>query len=488
MITSLSSLHTHKQPLRFKNQSLKSQRLQPFVGDVVTFKGEKKFNEQEKPEKKGFVEIIFKAIAFIFNILKSVFGFFVDNSLQNIPQKFNKEWEDAGNKPLDRVIPMNIVNLPGIIYNPSNNLVGLNYAKIRSNRDIKYNVNVLENLVETSKRLGPKIDQITRKSAERLQIPELFVPNVNLYYEESGRMGFYAPGDHFILLNAYHIDEAHDPESIISEVISHELSHAKSNMDFSIVDNVDITDKLKSNSSQKSFLNTLASSEVYADYRKFRTDKEPVGEKEYARIKYHIEKHLSTLTDNESMHKEAMKAESFADNVFSTIKKHTGLGYKELGLLDTAQLVNNKKVAIDPNNFHAHAQFDDEMIEAILTLAEANKNGISFLLAKLNEKQQKLLKAHMKYQDIYDESIARMNSSRVTSENFKEGVINKTKAAEAISKTHINDLLDLLLRTDDEVRAMVESGDVQLDKRYIECIAMNKDYYKNLDLSKQNVN
>lgn len=484
MITSLNTLQFQSQA-RKPVQSNNFHRLNTIGCDVVSFKGKEEVNEEIKSDKRSIVDAIVVVVVFVFSIIQSILSFLAGNTLNNSINKFNKEWNKTDNKPLSKIASFNIVNLPGVIYNPANNLINLNYAKLKSNDDIKYNVNVLDSLIKTSKKLGSKIRQITEKSSQKLQIPAPFVPNVNLYYEESGRMGFYSPGVHEILLNAYHIDEAHDPQSIISEVISHELSHSKSNMDFSIIDPKDISENCKKNQSQLNHLQMLKGSPIYKAYRQYREENTPVSDKEYARIKYHLEKHLLTLTDNESMHKETMKAEKLADEVFGTIKKETGLGYKELGLLDTAQLVNHKRAVVDPNNFHAHAQFDDQTIEAILKVAESNKKLISSLLAKLSQKQQKLLKAHMKYQDIYDESIARMNSSSVTGENIKDGTISNTKPAIAISKTHLDDLFDLLLRTDDEVRGMIESGEVQLTKKYVETIANNQAYYQKLDVSKQ---
>lgn len=230
---------------------------------------------------------------------------------------------------------------------------------------------------------GDDIKGFTETFAKEYGIEEPFIPSLELsVVNDLGSKGMYTLCDNKININ---VESFVQSDYILPMIISHEMSHCRSFMDFSLIKPEDIPECCRSGKKQNAFFKAISISDSFKEYRNYRQSHNPVesNSPEYKRI------------------------------------------------------------------LHNYKQFLDDI--------EHNKDS-----------------------DQYEEALARTNSAITCKKHIK----NPCYSLIACINDEIGKIKSLVFRKDQDVRELIRSGKVQLDRKTLEHVRNDKSNYM-LDLSKQ---
>ncbi|MEW5821238.1 MAG: hypothetical protein AB1782_13680 [Cyanobacteriota bacterium] len=482
MVSSLKQISFTKTTNNNINHTkLKSTPKLSYSGDIVTFTGNSPNNSKNEKDSNVLLSII----NFAFQLIRKLCEFLSILKKETGDNKFAKIWLERNNDHNTLITTFSDNNDRCVIFNPEKNIFAINLAKVKNNSQALNTVKTAESIKKTHEKLHKSADNIRVKSGIKLGIPESFIPPIYYFHEESNNLGAYSPGEHYVMLNTYWLEKAQEPETVLSEVIPHELSHAKSNLKFSLIDPKEINISLKRTLQQAIYLKALFESSAYQNYRLYRASNDPVSEKEYNITKNLLERHLSDYKANEKANYAFIQINAKNEDIYSEIQKNTGIGLREISLLDIAHLFKNDQIRPNMSSSYIKAQYSQDEINEIIKKIHKHKNYIKNKLIELYKFQFQFSEVISGYTDIYDEAVARMAASEITGQNIDDGTIEKTESAQDLSYTYRQDILILIIKSDKETRSQIESGKIQLDSIFLDFISQNQHRFGNINLSKQ---
>lgn len=482
MISSTQQITTIKPatlPKRMASGSIK-----PFIlpgRDIVTFRGIKDTPEK-KQEPNKFIEVAIKVFKVLFSILEKLINVLAPDSIE---KQFSKEWVKKGHDPNTKFGFFYDSQFPAIMYSPKSNNIGINKAKVPYYVSIDSAIENARQFQQIHNKFGALVDKIVKNSAEKIGIPEEFIPNVYYSSEENKLLGSYMPGQHFVVLNTYWVKNAIEPEVVLSEVLPHELSHAHSNLKFALINPSDIDPEFKDTPSQKAYLDMYQNAPIYKEYREYRQNNNPISENKYNEIKFHLSRHLIDCNISQPVTSAITNLNNETNKAYTKVKEKTGITLRELTAVDLYKLFKENKAVPDKTAAFVQAQFTEEEMNKVLQKVYNNRKELYHIMKNLFSLEYAYSGILHGYADMYDEAVARTTSSIVTNQNIEDGIIKDTSVSSKLGQEHLSDLLTLFLRTDPETRRKIEKGEVQLDRGLLYYISQNKQLFGNLDLSKQ---
>lgn len=142
------------------------------------------------------------------------------------------------------------------------------------------------------------IKEFTQMFAREYAIEEPFIPSVELsVVSDPSSKGLYTLCDNTININ---VESFVQSDYILPMIISHEMSHCRSFMEFSLIKPSDIPECCRRGMKQNAFFKTISTSNYYDKYREYRQEHNPVLQNagEYNRILYHYKQFLDEIENN----------------------------------------------------------------------------------------------------------------------------------------------------------------------------------------------
>ncbi len=493
MLCSIDRVQNHKpynRPVKnFQGSVLKLNR--PLEADKISFSSSvdtSKSGPKQITEEKSLLKKVFELIALIIKKLIDIFSedpvetikenplqaaTYDINTLKNpLPgMKLNSNFRLAADmadklNPDSGIKHISIINRPdstALTYDRDDYILIVNACKIPSDLTIKEAALDAERLLKLNDDLIPQIASIVERSSELAGIEKHFKPEFQVGYDESPNLGYYNSTTHTFTLNAYWLEKSSRPELMAAQIAAHELTHARSNLDFALVDQDDIPDKLKETSQQNAILWTLKNMDHFQAYRDYRAKHNPVDKRsdEYQRCWYYC---VLNLIDY-SMPDKEMKV--FAENnqmfarILKQISKTCDIDPSEVLFINLGELNKNNKVELFISNPLFKTIYDDSELAEIKKKIEARKDEVRKILKKNNGNARVYQKVMMKYNDIWDEANARSNAARIMQSLIEEGYLKDSSEARELIAMDRTDFRDQVFKYSSDVKQMIESGQIK---------------------------
>lgn len=256
-------------------------------------------------------------------------------------------------------------------------------------------VEAISKTLEINDKYGDKIINIYKASAAKYAIGTDKIPAIALCNISAPPLGSSSEDNSLILLNTHWLEEANEPEYILSEILSHELSHTKTQL---------LYGDLRSNGFNQSMNSDTDKAKHYQTIRNFMS--------------------MEQNTPDSMQYKMALK------RIIDDVSKISGLSSKEMAIINLKALQEGKnecgKVLI------VDALFNDTEKQAILGKVEMNKDTLQAYLN--NTRFDKVREGFDNtYKKNCDEILARHNQLVLTQDHIKEGIV-EIKDAEFKSK------------------------------------------------------
>lgn len=142
------------------------------------------------------------------------------------------------------------------------------------------------------------IKDFTKTFADEYKIEEPFIPSVELCVVNNRESkGMYTLCDNRININ---VESFVQSDYILPMIISHEMSHCRSFLDFSLIKPEDLPECCRSGVRQEGFFKAISLSDSYTEYRKYRQSHNPVEQNspEYKRILHNYKQFLDDVEHN----------------------------------------------------------------------------------------------------------------------------------------------------------------------------------------------
>ena len=351
------------------------------------------------------------------------------------------------------------------------NSIKLSHFDITSMKDFEEIAEGIECILNVKKNLGDRIMNIAQESIKLLDLKGSFNPIVTLFYDQSGTFGSYDQLGHRIVLNAYWLEKTVYPELVVAEIVLHELSHAKTNLNSALIETSDLMEELEKYPELLAKINK-------DEHFNFRRDmcnmlnisakKPDKNSPEYQRYMWHL---IQDLKDSYNPRTKQINTRKSSDK-FTEMKKKIAhicnLDYRELYGISLYELLESGKVLHKGN--HVDAIFDSATKQRIREKIETNKDSVRKILKSNKNLMDRHSKDYQGYSDIYDEALARQNSSIYLLKLIDKGFIVDNDQTRRFASQHLDDLKMLVLRTDNEVKELIESGHIKLDEQTIKAL------------------
>lgn len=371
-------------------------------------------------------------------------------------------------------------------YDINKKTITINYYMVKSKEDKEQLVKAFEYFQKVEKDKSKAIEEIVDKSLELYKLDKRLKPSVNLIYLESAHLGYFSLTENKLYLNSYWLEGVDNADVMMAHTILHEMSHLKSASEFTSLPLNDVAMEIMKDSE---LLSASGFSPAYMAGSIRLPDRcqnlLPVvskGSPDYDRIMWHSIREIK----DKYLERKKQPADSVAAEQYIKINKHLaslcGLEYREFNLVSMVSLLEEGKI-VSRKGF-TEIFFNKERQKEILKKIEANKDKVFDYLRQNKEVLNTFLKDNGGYFDIYDEALARFNSSLGLLKLIEMGILPDNESSRAVVKVEMNDLKYLVFKQDDEVKGKIESGEIQLDADTLGFLKRNSDYFE-IDLSNQ---
>lgn len=500
MLSSINQIKQQNNLQKCSNKGISYTQMQmKYPVDTVSFTSKPETQEKKETLTEKKEHILLKIAKCIFNLITKILAaiFLPAPSKEKLLNNFINEFATKGKGQLDIAQIELIVDpfSPPLILDVKENKLKLNLDKFNNKSCVDKTIADAKILIECAKKHNAFTQKVINEACKEYGIEKEFVPTNIFAYNESLNLGQYRLDEHNFLINAYWLEKAKEPELLISEIASHELSHAKSNLDFSLIDQDDIPNKLRKKPVPNIHLAIYENAQHYKNYREFREKTSPISKDstEYKRILHHLLRNLEDYNMSKSDTEAFGKNNDILTKMVGEIAKVSGLTLLEANTINLPLYYMEGKIESQNASNMDKALFDDKDIQRINEKIQENFNRIEIILKAHKYAFANTFKYSIKYTDIFDEALARNNSSIIMQKLLTASVLDDTIQTREAVEENMTDVRNLVFKTDPEVREMIEAGMVKtsqgkepfkLDDNTLKFIADHNGYFK-LDLTKQ---
>lgn len=428
--------------------------------DTVSFSG-KKLTPLDKDYKMGFMEKCKRQIS-----SWRGYGFYSQDEIEaKIGHALDRKGLDPALKPKIYFDTWT----SKIELDSYDNSIKLSHFNIESDKDIEKTADAIVSIVKTNEKLQGKMDAIAEESIKILGLEDKFTPMVTLFYEPSGVFGSYDGMGHKVVLNAYWLEKAVQPELIVAEIILHELSHAKTNLNTSLIDTSDLLNELQKT---PELLEKVQNDENFDTRRDMVAllgagSKCPlIGSPEYDRIMWQLVQNIKDDYNPDRGQLTGSKTRDKFNKMKENIAKICNIDPRELFGIDFKALAEAGEVKHKGST--VNALYVEDHQKRIREAVEANKTEVIDILKSNDSLREKFKQKYKGYADIYDEALARYTAASGILKMIESGIIEDNKHTREFALENINDLQMLILKTDPEVKELINSGKINLDSKLLE--------------------